>query len=323
MNIAKAIQCAILAKEVYHDFSDAKFGFSEFSDAEFGLVQDPVTDTQCAWLYEPDKKEMFLVFRGTEKNTDWKTNVTFSRDLFQIKDTSVVSASATEVVEEVMEDTAMVFNAPSGDFDTFDSPVEETQSEDDGFGVAPAVASGSGQEAEGMQIVPVTDDELAPALVNNLTGERDLAPSSPRAQMHLGFVTAYMSVQDRIHEAVDQFRPERLTVTGHSLGGALATLGAIDFALTHIGKYDIELYTFGSPRVGNEDFKTLFDKHIPRTFRFVNGLDIVTAVPRTWQGYHHVGNEIRIGVRWSWRFLSKRVSDHFMLQYIPALEALK
>lgn len=320
-DIKKAVRCAILAKEVYHDFADELFKFSEFVDAKFGLVQDLATDTQSGWVYEPDDEHMYLIFRGTEKNTDWKTNVTFSRNLFQILDTDKVEAAQPEAAEPE-EDAQMGFDAPSSDFDSFDAPIEEDVIEDE-FGEAPAIASGAAAEAEGMQIVPVPEEELAPSLANSMGGRpRDLAPDSPRALMHLGFVTAYMSIQDRIHEAVEQFKPKRLTITGHSLGGALATLAAIDFALTEVGRFDIELYTFGAPRVGNKQFQELYNKHIPKAFRFVNGLDIVPSVPRTWQGYHHIGNEIRIGPRWSWRFFSARVSDHFMVSYIPALEKL-
>ena len=42
--------------------------------------------------------------------------------------------------------------------------------------------------------------------------------------------------------------PPRIWITGHSLGGALATLAAIDLAKQHPG-CPLCLYTFGCPRV--------------------------------------------------------------------------
>ena len=72
----------------------------------------------------------------------------------------------------------------------------------------------------------------------------------------------------------------RIWFTGHSLGAALATLAADRYG--HVQG----LYTFGSPRVGDIDFKN--DFHIS-AYRFVNNNDIVTRVPPSGI-YHHVGD---------------------------------
>jgi triacylglycerol lipase len=62
----------------------------------------------------------------------------------------------------------------------------------------------------------------------------------------------------------------KIWFTGHSLGGALATLAADRYG-------DAQgVYTFGSPRVGNDRFR---DQYGARIFRFVNDADIVTNVP--------------------------------------------
>ena len=44
--------------------------------------------------------------------------------------------------------------------------------------------------------------------------------------------------------------------TGHSLGGALATLAAVDIKKKLGG--DVEFINFGSPRVGNKEFFDYF-----------------------------------------------------------------
>jgi hypothetical protein len=79
--------------------------------------------------------------------------------------------------------------------------------------------------------------------------------------------------------------------TGHSLGGALATLAADRFGNV------AGLYTFGSPRVGDRVFAEALGRKVP-TYRFVNNNDVVARVPlvghyeRLQQGigvYEHVG----------------------------------
>ncbi|CAD7697530.1 unnamed protein product [Ostreobium quekettii] len=83
-------------------------------------------------------------------------------------------------------------------------------------------------------------------------------------------------------------------VTGHSLGGALATLAAA-YMLE-----DPELrdkvaghYTFGSPRVAGPRFKKRFEALAPAgralAHRFQNREDVVSKVPAWWRAYDHVG----------------------------------
>jgi len=67
--------------------------------------------------------------------------------------------------------------------------------------------------------------------------------------------------------------------TGHSLGGALATLAADQYGS------GAELYTFGSPRVGD---RTFADHFRVNAYRFVNNDDVVTKVPLP-GSYRHVG----------------------------------
>jgi triacylglycerol lipase len=82
-----------------------------------------------------------------------------------------------------------------------------------------------------------------------------------------------------LDEMMDQ-RPRPIWFTGHSLGAALATLAADRYGISQ------GLYTFGSPRVGDFEFKNKFK---PTHFRFVNGNDIVARVPPEVLSYRHVG----------------------------------
>lgn len=142
-------------------------------------------------------------------------------------------------------------------------------------------------------------------------------------QIHQGFAKAYLSVREEIHGAINSHAPAQVTVTGHSLGAALATLAAVDIQYNFSPQVEmINIYTFGSPRVGNSGFRESFNRRVPASYRFVYGMDIVPALPRPWQGYRHVATEYRLGPRFSFNFFSQRFKDHAIAQYINALKDL-
>ncbi|KAI6170853.1 Lipase [Aphelenchoides bicaudatus] len=71
-----------------------------------------------------------------------------------------------------------------------------------------------------------------------------------------------------------------VTFTGHSLGGALASLAAMRTVMFELRSSDqVQLYTYGQPRTGNYEFAMLHDRLVPRSFRVINGNDMVPHVP--------------------------------------------
>lgn len=82
-----------------------------------------------------------------------------------------------------------------------------------------------------------------------------------------------------------------VTVAGHSLGAALATLFALDMAFNT--RFQICLYTLASPRVGDLTFHNLFDHVVPSAFRVANRLDVVTQLPPPLL-YFHVGDDTEL-----------------------------
>ena len=63
-----------------------------------------------------------------------------------------------------------------------------------------------------------------------------------------------------------------LHIEGHSLGGALATLAALEIrmAIPDHTKLDISCYTFGAPRTGNHAFAREYNKAVPDTWGVIN-----------------------------------------------------
>ncbi|XP_047308196.1 phospholipase A1-II 1-like [Impatiens glandulifera] len=139
---------------------------------------------------------------------------------------------------------------------------------------------------------------------------------SPR--VHHGWYSMYTSVNslssysctsarnqviDEVKRLMEEFKHEEtsITIVGHSLGAALATLNAADIVSNELNKPNsnstkaclVTAITFASPRVGDSSFKELCHSltHL-RVLRIRNSLDVVPHYPLT--GYHDVGKELTI-----------------------------
>ena len=77
-----------------------------------------------------------------------------------------------------------------------------------------------------------------------------------------------------------------MTIIGHSLGGALATLMALDVA-ANAGFKNPAVYTYASPRTGDPLFVDVYNAVVPNTVRIVNRIDIVPTLPAS-PPYAHV-----------------------------------
>ncbi|MEK4048258.1 lipase family protein [Paenibacillus sp. FSL H8-0048] len=98
---------------------------------------------------------------------------------------------------------------------------------------------------------------------------------------HRGFTDIYASARDAILSVLGTLSPEKtLYVTGHSLGGALATLCTLDIAANSAFTAP-RLYTYGSPRVGDPDFAKAFSRYVRSSYRYANLFDVTTYVPPT------------------------------------------
>ncbi len=119
-----------------------------------------------------------------------------------------------------------------------------------------------------------------------------------RAQIHQGFANAYRAIAPRLLTVLrnlesDKRRP--VFITGHSLGGALATVCSLDLFITlGLTRREIFVSTFGAPRVGNRPFRDLYDSVVPIHWRMVVGPDVVAKLPKI--GYAHCGRKILITV---------------------------
>jgi len=156
-------------------------------------------------------------------------------------------------------------------------------------------------------------------------------------RVHRGFKSEVDHLWPCLEQALKE-NDKPLWFAGHSLGGAMATICAGRCKLAEIASNPSGLFTFGSPRVGNQRFINFVK--IPH-YRFVNNNDIVSRTPPRWLGYRHSGRELyfnafgrlrkytpwrRFRDRWYGFFLTLRkwkldhLTDHSMLEYIECLK---
>ncbi|KAK2983696.1 hypothetical protein RJ640_003104 [Escallonia rubra] len=163
--------------------------------------------------------------------------------------------------------------------------------------------------------------------------QRKLNPIGPHgeAKVEHGFLSIYTSKSDATRynkssaseqvmgevKRLVQFYKEKgeevsLTITGHSLGGALALLNAYEAASALPG-LPISVMSFGAPRVGNIAFRDELHQKGVKILRVVVKQDLVPRMPGIvlneglqrfdditgsleWV-YHHVGVELKVDVR--------------------------
>ncbi|KAK8718422.1 hypothetical protein V6N13_045655 [Hibiscus sabdariffa] len=123
------------------------------------------------------------------------------------------------------------------------------------------------------------------------------APSKPthddsEPMVETGFLSLYTSgtdeepsLQEMVREEIARLlqtygdEPLSITITGHSLGAALATLTAYDIKTTFKRSPMVTVMSFGGPRVGNRSFRCQLEKQGTKVLRIVNSDDLITKVP--------------------------------------------
>lgn len=124
--------------------------------------------------------------------------------------------------------------------------------------------------------------------INILQGMNFLSKNTGSyGKVHAGFAKALDSIwaelNEKLIDAIDNTRTN-IYFAGHSAGGAMAVLAAARFART------CQVYTFGSPKVGDADFVEHIENKIPRMYRFVHNNDVIARLPPASLMFKHAGN---------------------------------
>ena len=114
--------------------------------------------------------------------------------------------------------------------------------------------------------------------------------------MYTSMRTGIASDSPRIAQALSTLPFKRpvssMTICGHSLGGSLATLLALDVSANTPFKGPA-VYTYASPRAGDPLFVSTYNQVVPGTARIANRIDLVPKLPLP-PFYDHVGHLIEL-----------------------------
>ncbi|XP_065877121.1 phospholipase A1-II 1-like [Euphorbia lathyris] len=129
---------------------------------------------------------------------------------------------------------------------------------------------------------------------------KDYTHNSAREQV-LAAVRKHVDHYGKLNESVS------ITVAGHSLGAAIATLNSMDIVSNGYNKptgsssdkiFPVTAFVYASPRLGNKDFVKLFNSLQPNLhlLNIRNAKDIIPDFPPTWLDYHEVGTKLDIDI---------------------------
>lgn len=130
------------------------------------------------------------------------------------------------------------------------------------------------------------------ALLTPMEENTDSQSSDTQAKVECGFLSLFRtngvytpslseSVVQEIRRLLELYKGEQLsiTITGHSLGAALALLVADEISKCAPKIPPIAVFSFGGPRVGNRAFANRIKSNNVKVLRIVNNQDIITRVP--------------------------------------------
>jgi pimeloyl-ACP methyl ester carboxylesterase len=166
-------------------------------------------------------------------------------------------------------------------------------------------------------------DELTTESYASLPTVPQTLVGSPRPARHTGFAMAWGSIAQEIdgwvREQLRQGHMDKIVLSGHSLGGALAILGAYEFARQNVCPIEAVI-TFGAPMVGGAEFKTEYESSRlglkDRTLRVESAEDVVVFISKRAGSYEHVGHV--------WRFKKRPLRPTWqMVLFSPLIEAEK
>jgi predicted lipase len=145
-----------------------------------------------------------------------------------------------------------------------------------------------------------------------------------KIRVHRGFIGSYKydGVRGRIHDTIKKYSPKSVFLTGHSYGGALVVLAAVDIQYNF--NIPVTVVTFGCPKVGNKYFAESYRKRVPDTIALQNNNDFMYKMPPLIFGYCESTPFTHIGERRTvFNVFANFMKDHYFDEgYFPTIQKM-
>ena len=141
-------------------------------------------------------------------------------------------------------------------------------------------------------------DQLINEMLETLyVPSEDFLGGKVQAYWKRSFEVLWKDIEPRVKSLISAYPSYQVWVTGHSLGGAMASVASAWIAYKRmVPREKIILYTFGMPRVGDYQYALQHDELVKNSWRVVNFDDIVPHVPLFLPylpgGAYHHGQEV-------------------------------
>ena len=115
---------------------------------------------------------------------------------------------------------------------------------------------------------------MVPTVISGSHGFTEDGFTSVYESLRIGRANGTATAKDAIKGYLDTGAAKSVTVCGHSLGGALATLLTLDVGINTSCRTPI-VYTFAGPRVGDHTFAGCYNAAIMYSYRIANRQDLL------------------------------------------------
>jgi hypothetical protein len=119
---------------------------------------------------------------------------------------------------------------------------------------------------------------MVPTPIAGSHGDTEDGFTAVYKSLRIGQANGTLSAKDSIKSYLASGAAKTVTVCGHSLGGALATLLTLDVGL-NTSCTSPTSYTYASPRTGDHTFAGSYNAAIPSSYRIENRQDLVPKLP--------------------------------------------
>jgi len=255
------------------------------------IIEEEVTDTHC-YLYRGPNNELIVCFRGTVSKANLDTDL----------------KSGKLIPFNTLPDLVKAFEEKDGK--TVLQPESNMQQT--------WLTSLGNRTAIGADVIigSAVDDIGGFVQKGTCKGQHDVVDK--KVKCGLGYMEAYASVVTALHHAVEwelqRDPPPTLLVTGHSLGGALALVSAMDLRLT-FPDVKMDFISFGQPFVGNGHHTKFMESLDISTLRVCHDKDMIPGLGifcgLSCFGYSHLKHVLQL--QFDDFLRNPRPAEYFML----------